>query len=376
MLTPWDDFPIHASADPVATPSSGDPHHYDRYFFNGQARDGAFYFGVAMGHYPVLGVIDGAFAVVLDGVQHSVFASGRMPLDRATDVGPIRIEVVDPMRTLRLSIAPNESGLTADLTWRARTVVIEEPRQRNVTPDGILVNELTRLTQWGRWEGTITVDGQTIVVEPARVFGTRDRSWGIRSLSTRIPSNRATFGGGLFWLWAPLHFDDLCTHLALHEYSNGTRWVESSLFVPVLESEDAPTWGMGVDNSTKMTDFRYDLDFYPNSRIIRSAVFDVVDPDSTKHRIELETLYSFRMRGIGYFHPEWGHGSIHGALAAGHESIKLDDFQETDPSTMHLQNVVAARMDGRTGIGVLEQALVGPHQPTGLSGYLDPPVRS
>ena len=35
MLTPFDDFPIHPSADPIATPATGDPNHYDRYWFNG-----------------------------------------------------------------------------------------------------------------------------------------------------------------------------------------------------------------------------------------------------------------------------------------------------------------------------------------------------
>ena len=81
MLTPWDDYPIHADADPVGTPSSADPNHYDRYFFNGHEREGAFYLGGAMGHYPVLGVIDAAFSIVIDGTEHSVFASGRMPME-------------------------------------------------------------------------------------------------------------------------------------------------------------------------------------------------------------------------------------------------------------------------------------------------------
>ena len=99
MLTPFDDFPIHASADPIAHPATGDPNHYDRYFFNGHERDGAFYIGGAMGHYPVRGVIDAAFSIVIDGVEHSVFASGLMPFDRKTEIGPLRIDVVEPMRT-------------------------------------------------------------------------------------------------------------------------------------------------------------------------------------------------------------------------------------------------------------------------------------
>ena len=40
MLTPFDDYPIHSSADPVGVPASGDPNHYDRYWFNGHQRDG------------------------------------------------------------------------------------------------------------------------------------------------------------------------------------------------------------------------------------------------------------------------------------------------------------------------------------------------
>ena len=84
MLSPFDDYPIHPSADPIATPATSDPNHYDRYWFNGHQRDGGFYFGAAMGHYPVRGIIDAAFSLVKDGVEHSIFASGAMPLDRAT----------------------------------------------------------------------------------------------------------------------------------------------------------------------------------------------------------------------------------------------------------------------------------------------------
>ena len=93
MITPWDDYPVHQTAMPVATPVSGDPNHYDRYFFNGFDPNGEFYFGVALGIYPNRGVIDGAFSVVRDGIQHSVFASGHMPLDRDGKlVGPGDIE--------------------------------------------------------------------------------------------------------------------------------------------------------------------------------------------------------------------------------------------------------------------------------------------
>ena len=91
-----------------------------------------------MGHYPVRGVVDAAFSLVHDGVEHSIFASGAMPLDRSTAIGPMRIEVVEPMRTIRYVVEPNEHGIECDLTFRATTVAIEEPRQRTTSPEGVL----------------------------------------------------------------------------------------------------------------------------------------------------------------------------------------------------------------------------------------------
>src|SRR5260221_2376859 len=126
---PWpsfDDSPVHQTALPVAHPGTSDSNYYDRYFFNGYARDGEWFFAVAIALYPNRRVIDAAFSVVHDGVQRSVFASGRAPLDRAhTRVGPIAIEVLEPMRTLRVRVS--DAGLSADLTFSARTMAVEEP---------------------------------------------------------------------------------------------------------------------------------------------------------------------------------------------------------------------------------------------------------
>jgi hypothetical protein len=372
MLTPFDDFPIHASADPIAHPATGDPNHYDRYFFNGHERDGAFYIGGAMGHYPVRGVIDAAFSIVIDGVEHSIFASGLMPFDRKTEIGPLRVEVTEPMRTIRFVVEPNEHGISADLIFRARTVALEEPRQKMVR-DGIQTMDHTRLTQWGTWEGTIVLDGTEIVVDPARVTGTRDRSWGMRPVGTAFETNRPQQMPRAFWLWAPLHFDDVCTHLALHEHENGERWLQSALIVPLLDGPDAPTYG--VDPTTEMAQLHYDIEWKPGRRESQRTTLRLVEHSGEEHTIVLDTLYTFRMRGIGYSgHPKWGHGSSHGELETGRESIPLDEFDPFTPTSMHIQNVVRATWGDRVGVGVLEQATFGPHTPTGLTGFLDAPA--
>jgi hypothetical protein len=371
MLTPFDDYPIHQTAAPITQPASGDPNHYDRYFFNGHERDGEFYLGGAMGHYPNRDVIDAAFCIVHDGVEHSVFGSGRMPRDRSTTVGPIRIEVLEPLRAIRFVVEPNEHGLSADLIFRARTVAIEEPRA-TIERDAKLVMDVTRLTQWGTWEGEVRVGGTTVTVDPARTTGTRDRSWGVRGVGAQLQTNAPPGPPPqVFWLWAPLHFDDLCTHLAMFERADGERWLESSLIVPVLQSSDAPTWGPddGVEHLGRV---EYSLQWQEGRREMDEAALTLRRRDGRELEIAFERFFTFRMRGIGYSHPVWAHGSNHGELEVGGESIPLADFGPEDPTCLHIQTVCRVRMDDgereRVGVGVLEQIAIGDHHPTGLKG--------
>jgi hypothetical protein len=368
MLNPFDEYPIHPSAEPIAHLASGDPNHYDRYWFNGHQREGRFYFAAAMGHYPVRGVIDAAFSVVVDGVEHSIFASGLMPTDRATVVGPVRIEVVEPMRIIHLTVEPNEHGIACDLTFRSATVAIEEPRQRRRGPDGVLLMDHTRMTQWGTWGGTITVDGIDTLVESSQVSGTRDRSWGIRPVGEQLPNQRSPQEIQAFWLWAPLHFDDRFTHLALHEHADGSRWLETALILEPIGAGTPPWTTTGV---RRCSNIEYELEWHPGRREIQRARMRFEDPIEGDVDIKLEKLFTFRMRGIGYLHPYWGHGTLHGPLEIGRESIKLTDFDPLDFTSLHVQNIVTAAMGDRTGIGVLEQMHLGPHLPTGLTGFLD-----
>ncbi|MDE3203866.1 MAG: hypothetical protein KGQ66_06550 [Acidobacteriota bacterium] len=370
MLTPYDDYPIHQTADPIAHPSSGDPNHYDRYFFNGFSRDGSTFFAAAMGHYPNRAVIDAAFSVISGGVQRSVFASGRMPLDRATRVGPLAVEVIEPLRTVRLTVEPNDFDLTADLMFEARTVAVEEPRN-TITSGTRRVMDSTRLTQWGHWSGSIGAAGRTIGVDQA--YGVRDRSWGQRGVGAQLATNFEPQVPQVFWLWAPIHFEHFCTHMAMFEYADGRRWLEQGLRVPVL-ADGAPTWG-GAPDVEHLSDIAYEIDWKPGTRVARRSAFTFNSAGGAPQRLELEPLYTFRMRGIGYTHPQWGHGSLHGELEVGGETTALEDFDPLEPSSIHVQSLCRARLGDHEGIGVLEQLHFGAHAPTGLTGLVDPPLR-
>ena len=77
------------------------------------------------------------------------------------------------------------------------------------------------------------------------------------------------------------------------------------------------------------------------------------------------------MKGIGYMHPEWGHGMWKGELAIGRESWKADDLDPMAFENQHIQQVVRARCGDEQGIGVLEQYSFGPHAPCGFTDFND-----
>lgn len=368
MLTPYDDYPVHQTALPVAHPESGDPDHYDRFFFNGYRDD--LFFGVALGLYPNRGVIDAAFSVVHEGTQRSAFASGRIPLDRTqTAVGPIRIEILEPLGRTRVLVDAPEQGIVGDLVFTPKTPAVEEPRQTIV--DGTrLVMDYTRLTQWGSWSGDLEVAGEQIPVDDGPVYGTKDRSWGVRPVGQPAPAAPAPRLPEIFFLWAPLHFEDRCTHFMVFERSDGERWLEHVASVPLLAGPDAPTWGpdLGIED---LPGGAYALEWVQGLRRVRRA--SVTLPEATGDlTIDLEPLVTFRMRGIGYTNPEWGHGVWKGELVVGGEVNTCAELDTADPSNIHVETVVrATRSDGRVGIGILEQLAFGDHAPTGLRGLCD-----
>ena len=169
MLSRFDDYPIHQTPEPVAHPATSDRNVYDRYWFNGYAPDGEFYFGVTLGRYAHLGVLDCGFSIVRDGEQHAFHASRRAPAEPTeTRVGPFHLEVLEPMRRTRVRLEPNETGIECDLVFHARTACVEEGRQTRHAGMRVFM-DATRFAQFGRWEGEVRWAGRSLQVDPARV---------------------------------------------------------------------------------------------------------------------------------------------------------------------------------------------------------------
>ena len=87
--------------------------------------------------------------------------------------------------------------------------------------------------------------------------------------------------------------------------------------------------------------------------------------------MHLEPLLEFQMAGLGYLHPEWGHGVWKGEAAEGGERWPLPVADPLAFDRLHVQALCRATLGDRTGWGLLEQLVIGPYEPGGLTGLAD-----
>jgi hypothetical protein len=356
VLSRGDDYPIHQTPDPVAY-SGTDRNFYDRYFFNGYAPDGTGFFAAAFGVYPHLDVADAHFCVVRGGVQHCLHASRRLGMERmGLECGPIRIEIVEPLQSLRLIV--EGEGMAADITFTGRAFPIEEPRfSWRIGPRTVM--DYTRLTQNGHYTGWIEVDGVREVLASG-TFGTRDRSWGVRPIGAADPQsgNRVP---QFFWQWTPINLPGRSLFFHLNAHADGTAWNTRAVIAPD---------GGAVESFSEHHVPQIAATLAPGTRWPGPSVLAVGG-----EQFRLEPIARFQMRGLGYTSPKWGHGLDHGDLVVEREDIDLVSIDPARPDNLHVQMLCRVEgPDGEAGMGVFEQLAIGDYAPLGLSGLADAPT--
>ncbi len=361
MLTGADEFPFHQTAEPMAFAGT-DRNFYDRFFFNGYSADGDLFFAIALGLYPQLDIMDGAVCVLKDGKQHNVRVSKRMNGERsALQVGPLSIDIQKPLLSSKIVLESCDSDISLELIFEARHAPVEEPRfTRRVGTRGFM--DYTRLTQNINWTGEIRLGSEIIKVEPANVLGTRDRSWGIRPVGMKDSQPPAQ--GSLsqfFWLWNPCNFEDYVAFSHTNDDNFGRPW-----------NRRAGIEKLGGELQ-EFENVEYEYKWFDNSRRIKS-VRAILQHDCHEATIELTPFQNFYMSGLGYTHPDWGHGMDHGDSAFSYDVIDTAQCSDVDPLYFHIQAIARAELsfDGikRSGLGVVEQLFIGAHQPSGMGDGL------
>ena len=181
MLSRFDDYPIHQTPEPIAHAATERPQRLRPLLVQRLRRTTASSTSAsALAIYPNLGIMDCGFSIVRDGEQHAFHASRRAPQEPIdTRVGPFRIEILEPMKSVRVTLDDNETGIACDLTFdRAHGL------RRRGPPDACgaaarLMMDATRFAQFGRWQGEIRYARRAPAASiPRASYGTKDRSLG------------------------------------------------------------------------------------------------------------------------------------------------------------------------------------------------------
>jgi hypothetical protein len=358
---PLDEYPIHQIPLPMRYVGLSDRHFYDRCIFHGVDHQADTFFITGLGVYPNLGVID-AYATVRRGDrQWAVRTSGARPDDKMKqEVGPYRIEVIEPFRELRIICDADDHGVGFDLTYASEYGPISEAQHVRRQGDRILL-DASRFAGVGTWRGDLRVDGDTIPVTSDRYSATRDRSWGIRPVGEAEPAGKPREWDGMWWCWIPLRFDDFALHVILEEDPRGLR--NTNFAVRVWpDSAGRPPEQLGWP----LPEIRYQS----GTRWPIHASIDLTSRDGKSQTLDIEPLVGIPLNiGCGYgADPEWTHG-----VWKGERWVEGSVYDHNDPAVTArgaysiADHVARASYDGREGWGIFEHACIGRHDPSGFA---------
>ncbi|MBI4697131.1 MAG: hypothetical protein HY749_24260 [Gammaproteobacteria bacterium] len=216
----------HQIADTFGTVAESDLAWTEKLWTPSSRKDGGLQIDVGLGRYQNRDVMD-AFAGISRGrEQWTVRASRELSPDPLTTaVGPIRYEVIEPLKKIRWTLDHNDViPLRFDVTFEAVHPCFFEDRHIQRDERGFrVVSNVVRYHQAGVPSGWVEIEGRREEIDPADWFSYRDHSWGVRLDVGAPPTDlrpardfgERRFEGSKFLLnWSPL----------LLERPDGTRY--------------------------------------------------------------------------------------------------------------------------------------------------------
>jgi hypothetical protein len=374
-LVPEDETFHHQITDTFATVSQSDRSWTEKVCAMAALKDGSLQVAFGMGKYTNRGVLDAYAGVSRGREQWTVRSSRRLiPGAEMLGSGPIKYEVLEPLKTVRFSLLPNEVlPISFQWTFNAALPCALELPEHHRSRDGMrLAADIVRYHQIGTGSGWVEVDGSRFELTDQTAVSTRDHSWGVRYMVgapvADVDEPPTPPGVATTVMWSPI----LC------ERSDGTRygihtfyqhhafgdWQRTELQGGVEDPDGRRhPWAALVpefevrDDNRRLTaaNLRYTMDDGSARPITVTAVGD------TGFHLGTGLYFGFG----GHWHGEW-RGELHV------DGEHIADC--ADPATarrLHQMRDNLVRIDdpigGGVGFGNLQSIFVGPHPEIGLT---------
>lgn len=364
----------HQIADTFAVVGTSDPAWTEKACAMALARDGSVQLGFGLGRYPNRNVLDAYAALSRGPEQVTVRGSRRLAADpEVLAVGPIRYEVIEPLRSVRFVLEPNDTQPLA-FDWTFESVVPPMLEERTHLRDQYRVSaDLVRYHQTGVASGWLELDGVRQEITPDTWVSTRDHSWGVRydvgpPPADRGDTNAFPAGVGFMMIWCPA----LMTRADGSQYALHLHFTWVSM--PGFEQKTV-TAGVEHPDGTRepLVDLRPDLRFDPDNRRLLGGTVTAVTAAGEERPITIEVLSDTGVQlgaglyfGLdGHHHGEW-RGELHV------EGERIADCRPPEVARrLHQIRDTAVRVldpvGGGTGIGNCQPIAAGPWPDLGLA---------
>lgn len=289
MLIGLDEYPFHQVTQTFGATAGSDPSWNDGHYICAADQAGTFALTSNVRLYGNNDVIDGFVCLRHDGRQFNVRVSRRLrPNMEDLRIGPLRMEIVEPLQTVRLVLEDNSVGITVDLTCHSAHVPYMGPIEIR-RHEGRLLSERATYEITGTCHGSLCVGGERLDVVPETGSMFRNHSWGFqpgrggpRPYGAPTPPRRTA--GLRQWV-----LFDVGDHGGFFFVDPNGRAAAGR---GAILTDDGITPVAGID---------HDLHFYEGERRLRHGTFALTDPEGRRREYSFDDRGWVYCQGGGYF---------------------------------------------------------------------------
>ncbi len=318
QITAADEYPFHQHPTPFNIPYTSDVHFNDGYFCAAFAED--WYVVAGLRLHPNMNVIDGFAGLARRGEQRVLRVSRVLrPHSNELTVGPLSIEIHQPLQAVSLRLEEAGAGFTFDLHFTARAAPFLETPYR-FRRYGQLIHDMLRYTQICRVSGTVTRDDETVTATDWTSL--RDHSWGVRAgmgpkvASGGVARDEDEIDHRHFRLWAPFATDAYTGFFNTHEARDGTT----------LDFEGCLDFPDG--RRVRLTAIRHALEHAPGTHNVVGGSFALMDGSGHWREYRLRAAGTpADVQGLGYY-GGWQDGGSAGVWRGAGPVVEVDRYPQ------------------------------------------------
>jgi hypothetical protein len=284
-----DEYPFHQVTDTFAAVAGSDPSWNDGHYVCAADQAGTVAFTSNVRLYANNDVLDGFVCLRHAGKQYNVRLSRKLRPDMDhLGVGPLRLDIDEPLARVRLVLDRNDVGIRLDVTCHTANVPYMGPVEIRRL-DGRLLSERATYEITGECEGWVEIGDTRVELHRDSASFFRNHSWGYqpprggpRPYGAPTPSKRVPGLRQWVLFHTPDHGGFFFTDPSGRAAAGRGAILRDDRIVPVVNIE-------------------HDLEFHEGGRRVRRGTFRLTDVEGAVRDYSFTDLGWVYCQGGGYF---------------------------------------------------------------------------